>query len=173
MNSTCMAWDDYVSATSLTAIYPDSEKSTALEMAYLALGLIGEVGELSRAMFSDDRNNLLSEIGDCCWYLARIDHSFLLPKADSEILNELSPLLNGLETHAFAVANAAKKCLRDGVSFDKTLSHAALLKAVLVKLVNWIGPDEPNLFERILYLNNQKLMDRLEKGTIGGDGDKR
>lgn len=169
-----MTWDDYVSVTSLTAVYPDSGEGTALEMAYLALGLIGEAGEVSKALFNSDRDHLLSEIGDCCWYLARIDHSYILPKARNEdVLDELASLLHALEEGAFAIANAAKKCLRDGASFDRTLNHAAHLHATIEQLVKWVGPEEPSLFEHILFLNHEKLMARLKAGTIGGDGDKR
>ena len=73
-----MRLSDYQKWTSETAIYPKNES-----VVYTALGLAGEAGEVAnvvKKILRDDngivteekQEKLKAEIGDVCWYLARL-----------------------------------------------------------------------------------------------------
>lgn len=73
-----MQANDYQQRTIETAIYPESGTGSTLELAYLGLGLASEAGEVSgkiKKLLRDGRLNgeaLVGEIGDVCWYVARL-----------------------------------------------------------------------------------------------------
>ena len=76
-----MKFSDYQTATAETAIYPDAGRGSMVALAYVALGLAGEAGEVSnvvKKMLRDDlpyaevRERLGKELGDLCWYIARL-----------------------------------------------------------------------------------------------------
>ena len=72
-----MDWATYQDWTKTTAVYPEEK-----EEEYLMLGLASEVGELlgkfKKEIRGDERNyhekltDKLDELGDVCWYLARL-----------------------------------------------------------------------------------------------------
>lgn len=90
-----MDMDHYQKGTSLTAIYP---KEKALE--YLALGLVGEAGEVAgkvkKVLRGDgalDANVLCAELGDVMWYIAQMADHLDLDLSDVAMRN-LSKLSN-------------------------------------------------------------------------------
>ena len=71
-----MDWATYQEWTKTTAVYPEEK-----EEEYLMLGLASEVGELLGKFKKEIRGDVkkfgekLDELGDVCWYLARLmDH---------------------------------------------------------------------------------------------------
>ena len=69
-----MRFEDYQVKAEETAVYPSEEA-----LHYLVTGLAGEVGELAsvyaKSVRKDaplDRAHLLSEVGDCLWFLSQI-----------------------------------------------------------------------------------------------------
>ena len=71
-----MDWASYQEWTKTTAVYPEEK-----EEEYLMLGLASEVGELLGKFKKEIRGDgekltdKLDELGDVCWYLARLmDH---------------------------------------------------------------------------------------------------
>jgi len=78
-----LSFDTYQMDTFNTAKYPDCGEGTALALAYVALGLAGEGGEIAnkvKKILRDDngvvsdekRQVILAEAGDVLWYLARV-----------------------------------------------------------------------------------------------------
>lgn len=84
--------------------YQEQSQSTAQQdyhmptLAYYALGLLGEAGEVSekiKKLYRDDggslshdrREALAKELGDVLWYLAALAHELKLPLEDVAILN--------------------------------------------------------------------------------------
>lgn len=76
-----MDFENYQKAATLTAIYPG--KSESLGLAYTALGLAGESGEVaekikkvlrdkSGTVDDETRDAIKKELGDVLWYLAAI-----------------------------------------------------------------------------------------------------
>ncbi len=77
-----MELNDYQAATDRTAIYPGAGEGTLPAIVYVALGL-GEVGEIQgkiKKILRDDSNEvtperraeLIGELGDALWYVARL-----------------------------------------------------------------------------------------------------
>ena len=70
--------DDYLLETDKTAIYPGANSRSLNEGTYLALGLVGEAGEVAEKMKKLIRDNSLDndlfkkELGDVFWYLVRL-----------------------------------------------------------------------------------------------------
>jgi NTP pyrophosphatase (non-canonical NTP hydrolase) len=76
-------FEQYQIATSETAIYPGALEGNSDALAYVALGLTGEAGEIANKVkkilrdkggmiTSEDRTDLSKELGDVLWYLARL-----------------------------------------------------------------------------------------------------
>lgn len=63
-----------------TAVYPDAGEETVAAIAYVALGLAGEAGEIAnkaKKLLRDGdtqelRDAMRAEIGDVLWYVARL-----------------------------------------------------------------------------------------------------
>jgi NTP pyrophosphatase (non-canonical NTP hydrolase) len=70
--------NDYQNATIETAIYPGAGTGNDLELYYLAMGLTSEAGEVAgkvKKLLRDNKldiGNLIYELGDVCWYVARL-----------------------------------------------------------------------------------------------------
>lgn len=74
--------NEYAEFTDKTAVYPDANTGNVSEIMYLALGLVGEAGEVGnkiKKFFRDNqtenieaRQNVISECGDVFWYLTRL-----------------------------------------------------------------------------------------------------
>lgn len=70
--------EDYTRWTDSTAVYPQANTGSDMELAYLGLGLAGEAGEVSEKIKKKlrdghlDTSALEKELGDVFWYLVRI-----------------------------------------------------------------------------------------------------
>lgn len=68
----------YQEETIRTAIYPEAGTGSNLELYYLAMGLTSEAGEVAgkvKKLLRDgtyDPGGLAYELGDVCWYVARM-----------------------------------------------------------------------------------------------------
>lgn len=78
-----MKFSEYQAATRDTAIYPEAGTGSEIALAYVALGLAGEAGEVANKVKKIIRDSggvvtpevvrdLLKEIGDFQWYAARL-----------------------------------------------------------------------------------------------------
>ena len=73
-----MDMDIYQKFTRSTAIYPGAGEFSISSLSYTALGLNGEAGEIAEKVkkFIRDgelnRDDLVKELGDVLWYLARL-----------------------------------------------------------------------------------------------------
>lgn len=70
--------NEYQLGTLETAIYPEAGTGKDLELFYLAMGLTSEAGEVAgkiKKLLRDgvyDPGNVAFELGDVCWYVARL-----------------------------------------------------------------------------------------------------
>lgn len=73
-----MQANDYQKRSGDTAVYPGAGTGNNDELTYLALGLTSEAGEVAsniKKLMRDgkyDPGNLAYELGDVCWYIARL-----------------------------------------------------------------------------------------------------
>lgn len=80
--------NDYSKFTATTAIYPEAGTGSDVELSYLTLGLCGETGEVAEKIkkkirdgtFSHD--DLVKELGDVYWYLARLSEALEIHPSD-------------------------------------------------------------------------------------------
>lgn len=72
-----MNFNEYQDWTDSTAIYPEANTASPIELVYLALGL-GESGEVQgkvKKLIRDqafDAKDIAKELGDITWYIARL-----------------------------------------------------------------------------------------------------
>ena len=73
-----MQANDYQRETLNTAVYPDAGTGSDIELYYLTMGLTSEAGEVAgkiKKLLRDgeyDTGNVAYELGDVCWYVARL-----------------------------------------------------------------------------------------------------
>lgn len=73
-----MQFKDYERETEQFAIYPDHGTGSNTELSYLALGLMGEAGEVAEKIKKKirdgkfDSKETAKECGDVLWYLCRL-----------------------------------------------------------------------------------------------------
>jgi len=73
--------NSYQQWTFSTAIYPGAGTGNDSELSYLALGLNGEAGEVADKIKKHlrvgklDIGGIIYELGDVCWYVARLADS--------------------------------------------------------------------------------------------------
>lgn len=73
-----MQANEYQRQTSSTAVYKGAGTGHQEELTYLALGLSSEAGEVAgkvKKLLRDgkiDKSAVVGEIGDVCWYVARL-----------------------------------------------------------------------------------------------------
>lgn len=156
-------WNDYVKFTRTTAIYPKDRA-----VAYLTLGLISEVGEVAGKVKKRIRDGesavptsaIVSEIGDCLWYLARLEDEW--PKAvarlDIEGASERAPGYHANIHQALACA-ATYAGLYD--------IHAVF--SALIYILNEIGSS----IDAAIEDNIEKLTSRKTRNVLSGSGDNR
>ncbi len=178
-------WKAYCQATNEMAIYPQAGECSQVELAYLTLGLIGELGEFGELVIkevqgiSDDKK--FAELGDCFWYIARLS---LFSYDISERL--IVPTFHNCITASYQesmgrLANSSKKIIRDRCTIDKFVAHvqsAADDLATLYAVDAFCEKPEPDEFwaaldHDVLQPNLHKLRSRLKRGAIKGDGDNR
>lgn len=76
-----MQANDYQEWTLTTAIYPGAGTGNDQELSYLALGLNGEAGEVADKIKKHlrdgklDIGGIIYELGDVCWYIARLSEA--------------------------------------------------------------------------------------------------
>lgn len=74
-----LTFDTYQERIADFAVYPEKGTGSKMELAYLALGLTGEAGEVSekiKKFIRDggvlDEASVIKELGDVLWYLTRL-----------------------------------------------------------------------------------------------------
>lgn len=187
-------WNDYQTGTQETAIYPGQGSLTGL--AYVALGLAGESGELCeqvKKMMRDDgnaltperREKLKGELGDVLWYLARasrelkLDLSAICTGRPSDDLFCSIPGLGtptGLAyTSLLLFKCSAKfgdevKAALTGATSDES---AAYMLTDVFYVANIFAQQLALTLEEVATANRDKLLSRKERGVLGGSGSQR
>jgi hypothetical protein len=164
-------FDIYAKWTDSVAKYPPTA-----EPFYLALGIADEMGEAVGALTND---NVIAEMGDVCWYIARYVTRVLNVRFSSAIAEAQRMCPEGsLPFHIGIICGVEKKRIRDGDTWSeekKREKQAAAYESIcqLMRWILWKCSRVNVTLENVLALNIRKLTARLDAGTIQGDGDKR
>lgn len=158
--------------TKATAVYPELGTGSPLALAYCALGLAGEAGELARAV-EDDTDTIVSEMGDVSWYSARLGSELdISVSASADNPDEPWPHRSIVDLST-QVAEQVKKLVRDGLSNKKRIATIrGLLSDIEVRLTQLARSCGLTLDE-VRDLSIVKLTNRKTNNTIHGDGDRR
>lgn len=131
-----MEWNEFVEFTDETAIYPEAGTGSPMEIAYVCLGLAGEVGELLEIwgtdLFGEPPNCLkrAEELGDVFFYLARGDSIFQTNHVGP--VPHTAPISSGISLPTLMIGNAAKKLIRDGLSYDRLVPLKMLFDRIFL-----------------------------------------
>lgn len=151
---------EYVEWTAETAVYPGAGTGLYAAEDYVMLGLISELGELASLLKREIRDEVTpkfesvqAELGDICWYTARlyVEHDRLVPDLDQVV-----------EVAQLAYTDTPLARIRRIIDNDWSFGAVA-------NLCEALGHD----LHAVLQANMAKLNSRKSRGTIHGSGDTR
>lgn len=161
----------YQTRASETAVYP-----RFAAVAYPALGLIGELAELTTACYQGESHvTIAKECGDVMWYCAalasdlELDLSDVLECNDFDHFNETRTVPTLEVVGRFA--EVVKKFIRDDNPVKK--AGAAQFIRYAIGVVNSVAIGMDYDLSEIAQMNLDKLNSRKERGALQGDGDNR
>lgn len=173
---------------------------TSLNMAYMAYGLVNEIGELQEKLISNTPGILtseetLKELGDVLWYIAGVSQirgwklsevvlddttDIAISKYDAEEASEVSisefeqnsciKLSIGLTIAAGSLCGALKKEIRDN-THKPDVEKEALRRIFQISVM--LAKVMNSTLEHVAIANIEKLASRKARGVIGGSGDNR
>ena len=173
---------------------------TSLNMAYMAYGLVNEIGELQEKLISNTLGILtseetLKELGDVLWYIAGVSQirgwklsevvlddttdiaiSEYAVGEESEVLASESgqesciKLSIGLTIAAGNLCGALKKEIRDN-THKPDVEKEALRRIFQISVM--LAKVMSSTLEHVAIANIEKLASRKARGVIGGNGDNR
>ena len=173
---------------------------TSLNMAYMAYGLVNEIGELQEKLISNTPGILtseetLKELGDVLWYVAGVSQirgwklsevvlddttdiaiSEYAVGEESEVLASESgqesciKLSIGLTIAAGNLCGALKKEIRDN-THKPDVEKEALRRIFQISVM--LAKVMSSTLEHVAIANIEKLASRKARGVIGGNGDNR
>ena len=184
--------------------YQAAAMSTALpaslNLAYMAYGLVNEIGELQEKLISESTGttsseDTLKELGDVLWYIAGVSHirGWKLSEVMTGIVTDIT--INEYEAKEFAkssdsnsrqdsnvilsinlslaagsLCGALKKEIRDN-AHKPDVEKDALRKIFQISTV--LAKKLGSTLEHVENVNIAKLASRKARGVIGGNGDNR
>lgn len=184
--------------------YQSAAMSTALpaslNLAYMAYGLVNEIGELQEKIISESSGttsseDTLKELGDVLWYIAGVSHirgwklSEVMTGDIADITvneyeaNELAKISDydsrldsnailsiGLTIAAGNLCGALKKEIRDN-AHKPDVEKEALRRIFQISVM--LAKVMNSTLEHVAIANIEKLASRKARGVIGGSGDNR
>ena len=180
-------WENYCNGAAATAKYPEFGTASSIEIVYLSLGLIGELGELRESIkgsnektYEEFLENFYAELGDCMWYIAMISgvSKFWAGRSIEPTPTLSYSIQRECADSMGSIANSSKKIIRDSCDPDKFLGHVKVAADDLAALFISCTGTTPSTYWGdldilVLSPNLSKLKSRSERGAISGDGDKR
>lgn len=180
-----MDWNSYQQQALTTAIFPLDRS-----LEYTTLGLASESGELGEAYLRGKISihgvtveQVLSELGDVCWYAAAVADAIECPFADirdDTSLNALPHYGRGftilmIQSHVSNIAGIVKKTIRDNEGFVE-LKHMQGIQNELMGMmyhVERLALAYDSNLNAVMSKNLNKLADRKQRGVLAGSGDNR
>lgn len=156
-----LTFKQYPEIIKKTAIFPKTVDDFSL--AYFIIGFYDELSEyFEKVEGGASEEEIIKEAGDVCWYACglcdQLGIDFIklleLPKVENKNINSLRLL------------GMVKKYYRD----NKEMNVELVKETLLVILQKILGPLN---IDKVLEINYNKLLTRLENNTVQGDGDNR
>lgn len=168
-----MKIEHYQSWTRSTAIYPAAGTGEVAELMYLALGLAGEVGELTQLQ-SRQHPELLKELGDVAWYVARLASALNLTLSEPQfaVSTDFATQCLNLAHLAGMICNSVKKLYRDGDNPQLRAKIQPTLLEIVAQLAT-LAADSNRVLADVLAQNHDKLESRKSRNQLSGSGDHR
>jgi len=168
-----MKIEHYQSWTRSTAIYPAAGTGEVAELMYLALGLAGEVGELTQ-LKSRQHPELLKELGDVAWYVARLASALNLTLSEPQlpVSTDFATQCLNLAHLAGMICNSVKKLYRDGDNPQLRAKIQPTLLEIVAQLAT-LAIDSNSVLADVLAQNHDKLESRKSRNQLSGSGDHR
>jgi NTP pyrophosphatase (non-canonical NTP hydrolase) len=147
-------------------------------LAYLTLGLCGEVAELIEKYQCQGQGaplteeDVIGELGDVCWYCAVLANLFGIELGELGNEQWAAGSSDQLVIHAGLIANKAKKTIRDGTPMNPEFvrEQIELILRAVAGEAELIGD---STLAEVMRLNIEKLECRMARGVIAGSGDQR
>ena len=174
--------------------------AASLNTAYMAYGLVNEIGELQEKLISESSGmvsseDTLKELGDVLWYIAGVSHirGWKLSEVMTGVVTDITVseyeakesakssdydsrkdsnviLSIGLTVAAGNLCGALKKEIRDN-AHKPDVEKDALRKIFQISTV--LAKKLGSTLEHVATVNIAKLASRKARGVIGGNGDNR
>lgn len=170
-----MNFKEYIEWTDSTAVYPEAGTGSELEIKYLSFGFISEIGELSGLLKREirdgkiDKEQVIYEIGDICWYFARIVKFF--KEEISEKYQNMSFVRDYELFENLVYINL--DISRFFYKFSKKHYGIGIDWEGVYESINIICQYFGITLESVLKLNVAKLESRKERGKLHGKGGER
>lgn len=186
---------EYQKQARCLAVYLDTPCS---QIIYPALGLIGECGEVANKVkklirdsgwqiTSSFKQDLVCELGDCCWYLANVccdtnnDLSFIYEMKIADVAQKINrlPIIRLvilMIKHAQVITEILSKWYhknRKNLSYEKHFGNISSHVSYVIACIEAIGQICDTTLQQICVNNIDKLMSRKKNNTIRGSGDSR
>lgn len=183
-----MKFEEYIKLTRKTAVYPEEDAQS-----YLYVGMMSELNEVCDKLSKSDYTvvgnsfterqytSILNEIGDVCWFAARMYDEFevldvghiieirehpvpSMKLAAKEFKKALNKLVDG--------SGVMSKYLRKDEGKEKELIDLISNIYYHVRIASMhLGIDKS--MSKVFQCNIDKLFDRKDRGVLRGDGDDR
>lgn len=191
---------DYASAIRPVAKYPHADEHNIAALDYCIKGLNGETGEVCEKLYNRPvavvsisdltpqpyRQEIALELGDVLWYIERtaVEIGINLDEVPATVFRmnrgdspERAGLL--LAARAGRVAEIVKKATRDEGLLGHDILTPERMKAVhealndMLVIISYIATCYGYGINGIATMNVAKVINRMERGTLGGEGDHR
>lgn len=162
---------DYYQNKAITlAAYPSK-----YEIAYTALGIVDEVGELLRCDADAENEVILSECGDVVWYCSALAYDLGLTLWDCYDCAKIQaiPDIQALFENSTRLAGRVKKILRGDPDQEGKVKEVRGYIGDILRRIEVLAIQRGASLETVCDMNLDKLFDRKDRGVLKGDGDKR
>jgi len=170
-----MKMNEYQDTARKTAVYPEGTR-----VAYPAIGLIGELGEMCDSLEGGSREDIRGELGDVLWYAANLCCDLHMALTDCLDLDyqstffDFNPRLNPNVVKLGSVGHfmeAVKKYIRDENMAKRETIRVYL--GHLLRHLQAVSFAQQTTLNDIARENLDKLLSRKKRGVLQGDGDNR
>lgn len=138
---------------------------TIQDTVHMTLGVIGEYGELQKAIANKDNKNIREEVGDITWYVANDcnNHGLSFKEITTDAWNTMSEqeTFDAADYDVFGYVDFVKKVYVYGAELNTKLLRRYLVNIMrmVINETYWRGDDFS--LETLLQINIDKLMVRF------------